>query len=229
MIKILDCFREMTQASIILRLALAVLCGGLIGIEREVKHRAAGFRTHILICMGAAMTTLTSQFLYLSGAFFTDPARLGAQVIAGIGFIGAGAILVTRQNRIKGLTTAAGLWVCALIGLSCGAGYAECAVSATFIILFAELFLIKLENAISANIKERRYCIEYEQSFDLRDISKSLLDNGIRVMDMEILSLDDENGGYTATLSLRPQTQSAGKKLSNVLSATPKILKAERL
>ena len=89
---------------------LAVVCGGLIGLEREYKRRPAGFRTHILICLGAAMTTLTSQFLYLNLHYYTDMARLGAQVVAGIGFIGAGAIIVTRRRRVKGLTTAAGLW-----------------------------------------------------------------------------------------------------------------------
>ena len=92
---------------------LAVVCGGIIGIEREFKRRPAGFRTHILICLGAAMTTLTSQYLYLCMGQYTDMARLGAQVVAGIGFIGAGTIIVTRRQRVKGLTTAAGLWAAA--------------------------------------------------------------------------------------------------------------------
>lgn len=107
MLPIFDGVRDVTVLSTTLRMLLAVVCGGLIGLEREYKRRPAGFRTHILICLGAAMTTLTSQFLYLNLHYYTDMARLGAQVVAGIGFIGAGAIIVTRRRRVKGLTTAA--------------------------------------------------------------------------------------------------------------------------
>ncbi|MBQ5634049.1 MAG: MgtC/SapB family protein, partial [Clostridia bacterium] len=114
--------------TIVVRLFLAVFCGGIIGIERERKRRPAGFRTHILICLGAAMTTLTSQFIVLELKLFTDLARLGAQVIAGIGFIGAGTIIVTKRRQVKGLTTAAGLWTAAIVGLCCGAGFYEGAV-----------------------------------------------------------------------------------------------------
>ena len=109
MLPILDPFRGLSLLSILIRMLLAVLCGSIIGIEREFKRRPAGFRTHILICMGAAMTTLTSEFLMLEMHYTADIGRLGAQVIAGIGFIGAGTIIVTRHQRVKGLTTAAGL------------------------------------------------------------------------------------------------------------------------
>lgn len=109
MLSLFDGLREVTLASAFVRLTLAVLCGGIIGMERSYKRRPAGFRTHILICIGAAITTLTSQYLYLNMHYFTDMARLGAQVVAGIGFIGAGTIIVTRRQRVKGLTTAAGL------------------------------------------------------------------------------------------------------------------------
>ena len=122
MLSCLDFVRDVDLLSITVRMVLAVICGGLIGIEREYKRRPAGFRTHILICLGAAMTTLTSQFLYLNLHYYTDMARLGAQVVAGIGFIGAGAIIVTRRRRVKGLTTAAGLWAAAIVGLCLGGG-----------------------------------------------------------------------------------------------------------
>lgn len=109
MLPIFDGVRDVTMLSTTLRMLLAVVCGGLIGLEREYKRRPAGFRTHILICLGAAMTTLTSQFLYLNLHYYTDMARLGAQVVAGIGFIGAGAIIVTRR-RASGRRP---LWACA--------------------------------------------------------------------------------------------------------------------
>ena len=107
MLPIFDGLRDVTIASVAVRMVLAVICGGIIGMEREFKRRPAGFRTHILICLGAAMTTLTSQFLYLNMHYYTDMARLGAQVVAGMGFIGAGTIIVTLRQRVKGLTTAA--------------------------------------------------------------------------------------------------------------------------
>ena len=122
MLYLLEPLRELTMFSVLLRMLLAVLLGGIIGIEREYKHRPAGIRTHILICLGAAMTTLTSQYLYLEMHYLTDLSRLGAQVIAGIGFLGAGTIIVTRGNRIRGLTTAAGLWASAVVGLALGGG-----------------------------------------------------------------------------------------------------------
>ena len=130
MLSVFDGLRSVTTLSVFVRLACAFICGGIIGIERSYKRRPAGFRTHILICIGAAITTLTSQYLYLNMHYFTDMARLGAQVVAGIGFIGAGTIIVTRDKRVKGLTTAAGLWAAAIIGLVCGAGYVECAIFA---------------------------------------------------------------------------------------------------
>ena len=103
---------ELNSVSIIARLCLAVLCGGIIGVERGRKGRPAGFRTHILVCLGSALAMMTNAYLieYYGGG---DPARLGAQVISGIGFLGAGTIIVTGRQQVKGLTTAAGLWASA--------------------------------------------------------------------------------------------------------------------
>ena len=97
MLECFDMVREMSFAAITVRLVLAVICGGAIGMEREYKRRPAGFRTHILICLGAVVTTLTSQYLCVKLNQYTDVARLGAQVVAGIGFIGAGTIIVTNR------------------------------------------------------------------------------------------------------------------------------------
>ena len=99
MLSCFDFIRESTTLAMALRLLLAFICGAVIGAEREIKRRPAGFRTHILICLGAAITTLTSQYLLLGLGLYTDVGRLGAQVIAGIGFIGAGTIIVTKRQR----------------------------------------------------------------------------------------------------------------------------------
>jgi putative Mg2+ transporter-C (MgtC) family protein len=192
----------MTTLSVVLRLALAFVCGGLVGIEREYKRRPAGFRTHILICLGAAMTTLTSQYLYITLQMFTDVARLGAQVIAGIGFIGAGTIIVTRQRRVKGLTTAAGMWTSAIIGLACGAGYVECAVFATILVLLAELLLIKLEYRISSTTREMNIYVEYAESGRLADIMARLRSDKIRITNLEISRRLEGDRRYCTVVSV---------------------------
>lgn len=105
-------YREVTQLSIIIRVFAAITVGGLIGLERGAKNRPAGLRTYMLVCVGACLIMLTNQYIYqVTGA--GDPMRLGAQVVSGIGFLGAGTIIVTKHNQIKGLTTAAGLWASA--------------------------------------------------------------------------------------------------------------------
>lgn len=152
--------REFNTVSVVLRMVLAVVCGGLIGVERESKRRPAGFRTHTLVCLGAAITTLTSQYLLTAG-WTTDPARLGAQVVAGIGFIGAGTIIVTRRRQVKGLTTAAGLWVSAIIGLAIGTGFYEGAIIAMVFVLIAEILLSKIEWYISSKAKSVNVYVEY--------------------------------------------------------------------
>ena len=120
---------ELNTITIIFRMLLAVLIGGIIGTERDIKHRAAGMRTHMLVCMGAAVVMMTNEYIYL---MYDNPnidiTRMGAQVVSGIGFIGAGTILVTNDNRIQGLTTAAGLWAAAALGLAIGIGFYEISI-----------------------------------------------------------------------------------------------------
>jgi putative Mg2+ transporter-C (MgtC) family protein len=136
--------------TIILRLFLAVILGGLIGMEREEKHRPAGFRTHILVCVGSAVVMLTSEYIFNAyrGLTNADPARLGAQVISGIGFLGAGTI-IRQGNNVKGLTTAASLWAVACIGLALGIGFYEGAVAGALLIIFTLMVLGRFGRAFS--------------------------------------------------------------------------------
>ena len=186
MLALFDNFREITLASVALRLLLAFLCGGLIGMERAYKRRPAGFRTHILICLGATMTTLTSQYLYLVMHYYTDIARLGAQVVAGIGFIGAGTIIVTRRQRVKGLTTAAGLWAAAIVGLAVGAGFYEGAILTTILILFAELVFSKLELRILDHAPEVNLYMEYTDNAALDRVLMLYRDRKVKILNMQI-------------------------------------------
>ena len=189
--KISEIFYSFNDISIVARLVLAALCGGLIGIEREKKRRAAGFRTHILTAMGAAMTTLVGQYLLTLGesgadSFATDPLRLGAQVISGMGFIGAGAIIVTRRKQVKGLTTAAGLWTTAIIGLAAGAGcYLEVAFSTVMIIL-AELIFSKAEYYLMSNPRIVNVYVDFVDKSEIYRINERINKQKIEILDAEI-------------------------------------------
>lgn len=149
--KILSQFSEI---SAIIRIFLAMLLGGIIGMEREKSKRPAGFRTHILVCVGACMTSLLGLFVWYQLGDVTDPARISAQVISGVGFLGVGTILVKEHDHITGLTTAAGLWTTAAIGIACGYGFYSAAFVGTFVVTLTSAILFKLEKGY-----RRRNCI----------------------------------------------------------------------
>ncbi|OXM13785.1 MgtC/SapB family protein [Paenibacillus herberti] len=142
---------------LLLRLFLAVLLGGLVGFEREQSNHAAGLRTNILVCLGSCLLMLLSIYGFAQFVNETnvrlDPARLAAQVITGIGFLGAGTILFTGKS-ITGLTTAASLWVVSAIGLSVGAGFLLPAIAVTVLVLLVLVVLNKLEKKFSNGKKE---------------------------------------------------------------------------
>lgn len=225
-----DSIRDVNSLSVLVRLLLAVLCGGIIGLERERKHRPAGFRTHILICLGAAVTTLTSQYLFLERRQFTDIARLGAQVIAGIGFIGAGTIIVTQHRRVKGLTTAAGLWANAAIGLCLGAGFYEGAIAATVIVLTVELLFSKLEYRIMDNAREVNILVEYESIASLNQALKYMKEVDLRIISMEIIKAEgNPNGKNCVNINLLIHRKLRIKDMISDISHIPGIETVERL
>ena len=230
MFSFLDGLRELTFISIALRLSLTIICGGIIGIEREFKRRPAGFRTHILICMGAAMTTLTSQFLYLHMGYHTDMARLGAQVIAGIGFIGAGTIIVTRRKRVKGLTTAAGLWAAAIVGLTLGAGFYEAGILTSLLIFIAETLFAKLEKHLLNKSPEINLYMEYAAKGCLDNVLRLMREKGVKVLNLEITrSPESEKLSSCAIFSLRLSSKCIADTLIDSLSETDGVLSLEEL
>ncbi len=207
----LDFLRGMDILSVTVRLALALVCSGMIGIERADKRRPAGFRTHILICLGAAIAAMTSVHLFVTMNYYLDVARMGAGVVSGIGFIGAGTIMVTRRRRVKGLTTAAGLWVVAIVGLCCGFGFYEGAVYTTILVLVAEVFFSKLEYRLLRNNREISVYLEYTKPSCLEEIVDRCHMLGIKIVDVEITRKNDETGASCAMLALSSR-QGAGKE-----------------
>lgn len=215
--------------TISVRLVVALICGGIIGIERERKRRPAGFRTHILICIGAAMTTLTSQYIIFELGHFTDPARLGAQVIAGIGFIGAGTIIVTKRKNVKGLTTAAGLWASAIVGLCAGAGFIEGALLTTIIIIVAELFLARFEYFMISNSRTVTIFVEYTDTGKLTSIVEIVKENSSYIRDIEITKSNSETNNSCAIFSLQMPRRKSHDKMINLIANIDGVVSVEEL
>ena len=192
---------EVNWFSIILRLLMAILCGGVIGMERGRKGRPAGFRTHILVCLGSALAILTNQYIvqfYGTG----DPARLGAQVISGIGFLGAGTIIVTGRHQVKGLTTAAGLWASACMGLAIGIGFYEAAIITCVAIWFVSAALHRLDNYVLSKSKIVELYVEFGAIGDISVFISKLRAQNIRVTEMEIAKSSNASDAQVAAVML---------------------------
>ena len=181
-------FRELTYPGIIVRIICAVVIGGIIGIERSVKNRPAGLRTHMLVCVGACLIMMTNQYIYQM-THTGDPMRLGAQVVSGIGFLGAGTIIVTKHSQIKGLTTAAALWASAGVGLALGIGFYEAAVTAALAVYCTLTILHALERKVNRKTRVLEVYIEIRSDVSLRTIIDSL-----RGLDLAIEDLQPERG-----------------------------------
>ncbi len=169
-LEILEYLRQINMISITVRILLAFIVGGIVGFERGKKGRAAGFRTHILVCVGACLATLTGQYIISVLNMSGDPARLGAQVISGIGFLGAGTIITTGKNHVRGLTTAAGLWSTAAIGLAIGIGFYEAAIIGSLAITFTIVILHKFDYFIFAKTADIDVYIEISDMKELKPI-----------------------------------------------------------
>ena len=195
--------------TILIRLLLVVLCAGMIGIERSKKKHSAGLRTYMLVCLGAAVIMILGDFLVLSMPDGTDVGRLGAQVISGIGFLGAGTILVTSKNRIKGLTTAAGLWISACIGLVLGAGFYTLGILATLITSLILSMLPGFERLLRTKTRYMELDIELHERSHLKELV-----NYLRSIDVRVYSVERNDAYHASGLSVYsvtlifPKTQS---------------------
>jgi putative Mg2+ transporter-C (MgtC) family protein len=229
MLEFLDPLREVTTVSVLVKMFFAVLCGGAIGIEREHKRRTAGFRTHILICLGASMTTMISHFMFSYLHLYTDVARLGAGVVAGIGFIGAGTIIVTKRRQVKGLTTAAGLWTCAIIGLAIGAGYFEAAILSTIVILLAEIFFSRFEYWVLDNARNINIYVEYNGVDNLDSVIRLLKTHRVVILDLEITKSNVNSANSCAIFQLQLPKKLKHDKLMTAVSTSEGIVSVEEL
>ncbi len=197
--------REVTYLAIAVRIVAAVLIGGLLGLERGMKNRPAGLRTYMLVCVGACIIMLTNQYIFqVYGA--GDPVRMGAQVVSGIGFLGAGTIVVTRRNQIKGLTTAAGLWTSAGVGLALGIGFYEAAVCGGLAVLVVITLLQRMDNNMHRKSKQVEAYIELSRDIVLGDFLRAVRDSGLEISNVQReqgADSDTKNRAYIATIKAK--------------------------
>ena len=200
--------RELTLGSIAIRIVVAIILGGIIGLERGMKNRPAGLRTYMLVCLGACVVMLINQ--YTSQAFGTgDPVRLGAQVISGIGFLGAGTIVVTSHNQIKGLTTAAGLWASACIGLAIGIGLYEVALIAGLAVFLVLTVLHECDYYVRSRTRMVDVYIELDQSVSLGKFIRNLRERELEVSNImreHDTAYSDEVLSFTITVKGQKKT-----------------------
>jgi len=189
-----------SQTEIIFRLVLAMMFGGFIGLERESHKRPAGFRTHILVCVGSALVMMISQYAFVNFARATeyDPGRIAAQVVSGIGFLGAGTIL-REGATIKGLTTAASLWVVAGIGLSVGTGFYLAGAVTTGLVVMVLIVLDRFERRFIYTKRDTLFVQVQDKPGQLGAIATVLGKYGVSIKDVEMETLET---GHEACIRL---------------------------
>ncbi len=229
-------FRELNLYSMTARIVLALAMGGVIGLERERKGRAAGFRTYMLVALGAAITVILSQYLDLMFDSFlaegyaavnrrTDTARLGTQVISGVGFLAAGTIIVTGKQEVKGLTTAAGLWASACMGLAAGAGFIECVVVSFLLIVLSIRVLPGIESRILNTSRNMLIYLETDNIEQLSAVISFLKREGITIYEVEInKDRPEQYESVSALLNIRLPIQLYHAELMASLSALKGVI-----
>ena len=229
MITALNSLRNFTSLSISFRLILSFLCGTVIGLERSYRNKPAGFRTHTLVCLAACIASVTGLYLYLVAELPADISRIGAQVISGLGFIGAGTIVVTRKNTVKGLTTAAGMWTAGIIGLAIGAGFYEGGIGATLLVLIIETFM----NGIRGKIRHThdfRIAASYYHRQDLDEVLRFCKNNSMSITNLKITGTSESSRPiYSALITLRSSGDTNHDALMKKINNMEGVISAEEL
>ena len=229
-------FRELNIWSMMLRMLVAMIVGGVIGFERERIGRAAGFRTYMLVALGSALTVILSQYLdtmlnsFMKDAFEivgrrTDVVRLGTRVVSGVGFLGAGTIIVTGKQEVKGLTTAAGLWASACMGLAVGAGFIECVLISFLLIVFSIRVLPTIETMIINKSRNMLIYLETDNIVQLSNIISFIKREEIQIYEVEINKDNSEHmNSVSALLNIRLPIQLYHADLMAALSTLDGVI-----
>ena len=227
---IMETLNSFNLVSVAVRLLLAMVSGGLIGYGRSRKERSAGFRTYMLISIGAALTILISIYendmlnslwseLAASGNAKFDGTRFAAQVLAGIGFLAAGTIVASRHQQITGLTSAIGLFATAVLGIACGAGFYICVIPAIVLIIFSMELLQPLEVAYKRRHRNITITVRFKAAENIEDIKRVIEAQGAQIFDIDIETdekYDDESVSAIFSMKLSKEQSSHSEMISSI-------------
>lgn len=221
--------REFTYLEAGLRILMAIVLGGMIGMERGLKNRPAGLRTYMLVCLGACIVMLTNQYVY--EAFGVgDPVRMGAQVVSGIGFLGAGTIIVTARNQIKGLTTAAGLWASACVGLALGIGLYAVSIMGSVAIFVILTLLHELDFRMRRSTKQVEVYVELKHNVAVGQFLDFVRDRQYEPSNLQILLENTSDNGILAfSVTLKGQKNCNNDDIVTTVKTMPGIGYVEEL
>ena len=212
-IEFLILIKGWSTLSIVLRLLFSVVTGTVIGLDRAIKRRGAGIKTHVLVSLGSALVMMTGQFIQLNYEGTMDVARLGAQLISGVGFLGVGTIIVTGQHQVKGLTTAAGLWACACIGLAVGIGFIDGALLALFFVIFSFKVLSKIDNIVQNRSRYYDLYIEFPTNKCVSLFINELHNQEVKIISFELGDSKINGEGTNAILSIQLKNRKQNKTI----------------
>ena len=205
MYELIEILSEINVISIFVRMVLAMILCGVIGIERGIKNRPAGFMTYLLVGCGSTLIMITNQ--YIADKYVgIDPTRMAAQVVSGIGFLGAGTIITTSKREVRGLTTAAGLWAAAAVGLAIGIGFYSAAVIGTVLIMLSLIWLKKIDIYVKTHARVIEIYLEYNREFLMKKLLDYFEEQQYELFDMEIgkiRTLEGELGNLNFMLDLK--------------------------
>jgi len=242
MIHSLDTLREISFPALLLKLFLSALLGGALGVEREKRGRPAGFRTYMLVCLGAALTMILGQYenhlLHTALAeqaelfgFKVDVSRLGAQVINGIGFLGVGTILMNRRREVKGLTTAAGLWASGCLGLAVGSGFYEAVLIGFLLLIISVKRFKRFEGWMMKRVKTMSLYTAFDGLSDVVEIVRIFQKKQIFIKDMDFIGDGGKKRGSVngAIFLLKLPERMDHNEILEEISDLPCIQRAEEL
>ena len=225
MLNFIDVFRDINMLNVLFRFGLAFLLGGAIGMERSFKNRSAGFRTHILVTSAACVASMTGIYLYLNLKMPTDVSRIGAQIVSGLGFIGAGTIIVTKKPKVKGLSTAAGLWASGIVGVAVGAGFYEGAIVATIVVLLAQTLFSYAEQYIRTT-PEFDITLRYQDRGALDEAMRYCKDHILAILNHKVTG---DMNDYKAKLTLLPKLRIDEARLFDHIRKIPGITEINKV
>lgn len=227
---LVDTARGWSTSAIWIRLLFSLIVGIIIGIDRGMKRRGAGIKTHALVCMGSALVMLTSEYISMQfPEVKADMARMGAQVISGVGFLGVGTIMVTGRNQVRGLTTAAGLWACACVGLAAGVGFIDGAAYALILIILTLKIMTRIDGIVHEHARVFDFYIEFNTNKCVAQFVAEMRTKDMKIVTFDLTKSKIKGDGPSATMTVEVKDKKLKTTLLNDIQSMEYVRFAEEL